>query len=350
MGMTVNKNYWSIFRVCALLAALFVSAAATAADDYGVFELIHRSDLGYEETLEAVSAALTASELTVHTSHEVRVPESAQSGHVYVLTSPAYRSLANGESPRTVSAQVLRVAVYTWGDEQKTLINMANPVAHAMLFYANSENYERLVDGAKAAAAEIRAAVSHVSGESVSIQQSPARSEKHYRKFKGDGPARMMAKFRTFHKSQLVIAESTGDDVSAVSAIVEGLLEGASSLDPSEPVDWEQLVKIQFGEDAVYLGLSNPFLEDKMIRINSRFRSDGKTENAPYPGVDHVAALPTEVLIIAEEGQTKLLHYGQMWRMQLYFWDSGYRAFTANVGTPSAIVNSIEDVLASGFE
>ena len=31
-----------------------------------------------------------------------------------------------------------------------------------------------------------------------------------------------------------------------------------------------------------------------------------------------------------------------MWRMQLYFWDSGYRAFTANVNVPGKIANSIE--------
>jgi len=34
-----------------------------------------------------------------------------------------------------------------------------------------------------------------------------------------------------------------------------------------------------------------------------------------------------------------------MWRMQLYFWDSGYRAFTANVGVPGDIVNSIESAV-----
>ena len=82
-----------------------------------------------------------------------------------------------------------------------------------------------------------------------------------------------------------------------------------------------------------------------MIGINSRFRSDGKTDEFPYPGVDHVAALPTDVLVIKEDGETHVLQYGQMWRMQLYFWDSGYRAFTANVGVPTAIFDSIEDLL-----
>ena len=79
-----------------------------------------------------------------------------------------------------------------------------------------------------------------------------------------------------------------------------------------------------------------------MVRINSRFREDDKSDLSPYPGVDHVPALPTDVLIQKDGDETLVLHYGQMWRMQLYFWDSGYRAFTANVGVPGDIAKSIE--------
>ena len=333
-----------------LVSVLFLASNfATAAEKYGIFNLIHRSDTGFQETLEAVASALEASELIVHASHEVRVPDDKQRAHVFVLTAPAYQALAANESPRTVSAQVLRVAVYTWGEEQKTLVNMANPVAHAMVFYAKSDNYDELLDGARSAAADIRAALSDIPGEAVSTQQKPMRSEKHYRKFKGDGPARMMAKFRTFQKSQLLIHETADQDVSAISAAVEGILQETNVFDVSKPTGWEPIVQIPFGDDAVYFGVSNPYIEDKMIRINSRFRSDGKSDEAPFPGVDHVAALPAEVLILNEDGKTKVLHYGQMWRMQLYFWDSGYRAFTANVGVPGAIAKSINSLLSAGL-
>jgi len=82
-----------------------------------------------------------------------------------------------------------------------------------------------------------------------------------------------------------------------------------------------------------------------MISINSRFRKDYKSDLSPYPGVDHVTALPTELLIVRERGMTQVFQYGQMWRMQLYFWDSGYRAFTANMGVPDDIVDSIEEAV-----
>ena len=346
--MTSSQKNSVVPIVFAILIAF--PTMARAAEEYGIFEAIHRSSGNYEETLQAVSVALESSGLTIHGHHEVRVPEQKQQAHVFILTSPDYLAAASAESPRTVSAQVLRVAVYTWGENQQTMVNMANPVAHAMVFYSGSENYDTLLAGAATAAAEIRAALSELPGESVSDHQEPMRSEKHYNKYKGDGPARMMAKFRRFEKSQLLIHETAEEDFETTTSAVMSILSESDAADVSEPTGWEPLVQIPIGDDAVYVGVSSPYLEDKMIRINSRFRSDGKTDSAPYPGTDHVAALPTEILIVREDGRTKVLHYGQMWRMQLYFWDSGYRAFTANVGVPSAIANSIEDLLSENLE
>lgn len=346
--MTTFQQHLS--KLAALTFFCLISGVAQSADEYGIFELLNEASGSYAETLAAVDTALQESNLTLHAQHEVRVPDQKQRAHVFVLTSPDYQALAVNESPRTVSAQVLRVAVYTWGDDQKTRVNMANPVPHAMVFYAGSTNYDKLVAGAGRAASDIRKALSGVPGESVSVQQSPQRTEKHYRKFKGDGPARMMAKFRTFRKSQLVIHEAEESDFTEVTATVTTALAAAKAEGIDEPVAWDALVQIPFGENAVYIGVSNPYIEDRMIRINSRFRSDGKSDDAPFPGVDHVAALPTEILILKDEGQTKVLHYGQMWRMQLYFWDSGYRAFTANVGVPSAISNSIEDFVEESLQ
>jgi len=327
------------------LAALFLAPPSFSADRYGIFETLLESSLSFSETTAAVETAFDESSLVLHGSHEVRVPDDKYQAKVYVLTSPDYQAAAAEESVRTVSAQVLRIAVYTQGDEKKTFVNMANPVAHAMVFYANSSNYDALLNAAKAAASEIRELVAAVPGEALSVQQEPMRTEKHYRKYKGDGPARMMAKFRTFEKSQLLIEEAAASDFDATLEKVTAALAASTVSDASDSVGWETVTQIKLRDDAVYIGLTNPYIEDKMVRINSRFRGDSKSELSPYPGVDHVAALPTDVLVLKEGDETLVLHYGQMWRMQLYFWDSGYRAFTANVGVPSAIANSIKDTI-----
>jgi uncharacterized protein (DUF302 family) len=308
-----------IWMAVITIAALFSAPLSFAADEkIGIFELIRVSNVSFDETTAALDAALATSGLQLHAIHDVRVPDDLHKARVYVMTSPSYGDAAGDESPRTVSAQVLRLAVYTSGDDQSTYVNMANPVAHAMVYYADSDNYDALLSAAAAAAESIRQLAAAVPGDAVSQQLEPTR------------------------KSQLEILEDSADNFDAVVEKVEAALRDSSVSDADDTTGWETVAVIRLRDDAVYLGLTNPFIEDRMVRINSRFRKDGKSDNSPYPGVDHVSALPTDVLIIKDGGMTKVLHYGQMWRMQLYFWDSGYRAFTANVGVPNAIAKSIE--------
>ena len=340
--------------VISLLALLSWAPASLADESIGIFETIRESSVSFSETTDAIESALAKSgtELVLHASHVGRVPDDMHQAKVYVLTSPAYAEAAAGESPRTISAQMLRIAVFTSGDEQKTFINMANPVAHAMVFYADSPNYKTakykgLLAASKTAAAEIRKLVANVPGEAVKFPAGPTRTEKKYRKFNGDGPAKMMAKWRNWEESQLLIEEGAAAEFDAIVEKVAAKFASGTVSDASDSTGWDVITQLRLRDDAVYFGLSNPYIEDKMIRINSRFRSEGKSELSPFPGVDHVSALPTEVLVVKDGGKTLVLHYGQMWRMQLYFWDSGYRAFTANVGVPGTIANSIEEAVGA---
>ena len=56
----------------------------------------------------------------------------------------------------------------------------------------------------------------YVPGDARSVQLEPRRSEKHYNKYKGDGPARMMAKFRKWESSQLEILSDSAENFDAV--------------------------------------------------------------------------------------------------------------------------------------
>ena len=328
-----------------LVALTFWAPLSFADDKIGIFETILESSASFSETNTALEQAIGGSKLQLHGTHVVAVPGGKHQARLYVLTSPAFLDAAAGESPRTASAQLLRIAVFTSGDKQNTFVNMANPVPHAMIFFAESENYDVLVKAAGDVAIEMRELVRAIPGNIVSTQTSPLRKEKKYRGFNGDGPAKMMAKFRTWDKSQLPILEDTADNFDAVVDKVVAKLGDGEVASADEAGGWEIVSNIRLRDDVVHIGLTNPYIEDKMIGINSRFRKEGKSDLSPYPGVDHVAALPTELLIVREGDKSLVLQYGQMWRMQLYFWDSGYRAFTANVGVPGNIVESIEEAV-----
>ena len=331
--------------IVVLVALSFWAPLLFADDEIGVFETLLESSVSFDETNEALGMAIAASNLQLHGTHVLRVPEEKHQAKVYVLTSPGLIEAAASEAPRTASAQILRIAVFTSGDEQNTFVNMANPVPQAMIFFDESGDYDALLKAAGAAAQEMRDLVAEIPGNVVSAQSEPLRKEKKYRGFNGDGPAKMMAKFRTWDESQLPLFEDSSDNFDAVVEKVLANLSNDEVVDAEQAGGWEVISKIQLRDDVVHIGLTNPFIEDRMIGINSRFRKDGKSDLSPYPGVDHVAALPTDLLIVKEGGKTLVLHYGQMWRMQLYFWDSGYRAFTANMGVPGDIVESIEEAV-----
>ncbi|RLA27529.1 MAG: hypothetical protein DRR11_18115, partial [Gammaproteobacteria bacterium] len=255
----MNFEAKAVFQ--AALAVIFVSGgsvAAAADDDIGIFETLHESSVSFEETSAAVESGLRASGLTLHAVHDVRVPENAQQARVYVLTSPEYMAAAAGESPRTISAQILRVAVYTFGDDLKTFVNMANPRAHAMVYYVDSDDYDGMLNAAGTAAQTIRDAISAVPGAALGIQQSPLRSEKHYNKYKGDGPARMMAKFRRFEKSQRPISELAAADFADTVSKVSAKLAASTAGDAEDEDGLELVTQIPVGENAVYFGVTSP--------------------------------------------------------------------------------------------
>ena len=320
---------------------------AFAAEDYGIFERILEASGSFTDTTAALEKALAESKLTLQAKRDLTYTDKVQQARVYVLTSPAYMEAAKDETPDTISAQVLRIGVYEFGEGKKVHINMGNPSAHAMVFYAGSKNYDKLLAAAKATAQEIKDVAAKVPGKQVSVQLEPIRAEKTLNKFNGDGPAKMMAKFRNWKESQNEVFKDKAEKFDAVVARVENTLRASQDKGVEDSSGWRLISKIPVGSNAVYFGITNDYTENKCIRINSDFRSEGKSKDAPYPGVDHAPAMPMEVLVINDGKEVKVVQYGEMWRMQLYFWDSGYMAFAKNTLIPSIIFSSIDQTLTA---
>jgi len=320
---------------------------AFAAEEYGIFERILEASGSFTDTTAALEKALAESKLTLQAKRDLTYTDKVQQARVYILTSPAYMEAAKDETPDTISAQVLRIGVYEFGEGKKVHINMGNPSAHAMVFYAGSKNYDKLLAAAKATAQEIKDVAAKVPGKQVSVQLEPVRAEKTLNKFNGDGPAKMMAKFRNWKESQNEVFKDKAEKFDAVVARVENTLRASQDKGVEDSSGWRLISKIPVGSNAVYFGITNDYTENKCIRINSDFRSEGKSKDAPYPGVDHAPAMPMEVLVINDGKEVKVVQYGEMWRMQLYFWDSGYMAFAKNTLIPSIIFSSIDQTLTA---
>ncbi len=342
----------SLRRIGIVIGALFLVAfgwvgSAQAADEYGIFVRVLDASGSFEETTAALEKSLAESKLTLQAKEDLKIPDGVQKARVYILTSPGYMGAAKDLPPNTISAQILRIGVYEYGAGKKTQINMANPIAHAMVFYAGTEQYPQMIAAAQAVTQEIKDVVARVPGTQTSVQLEPTRTEKALNKFNGDGPAKMMAKFRNWSESQNLVFSDKPENFAATVAKVENLLNASKDKGTDDASGWKLISKIPVGSNAVYFGISNAYTENKAVRINSDFRSDGKSKDAPYPGVDHAPALPLEVLVINTGKGVQVVQYGEMWRMQLYFWDSGYLAFTKNTLVPNTIFGSIDKVLTA---
>ncbi|HXZ45878.1 MAG TPA: hypothetical protein VEH02_04025 [Pseudolabrys sp.] len=332
-----------------ILAFAFVLGLgnAHAADEYGIFERILEASGSFNDTTAALEKALAESKLTLHAKRDLTYSDKVQQARVYIVTSPAYMDAAKAESPDTISAQILRIGVYEYGPGKKVHIDITNPVAHAMVFYFGSKNYDKLLAAARATEQELKDVAAKVPGQAVAVQLEPIRTESALNKFNGDGPAKMMAMWRNWKESQNQVFSDKPENFEAVVARVEKTLRASQDKGVDDASGWQLLSKIPVGTNAVYFGITNDYTENKCIRINSDFRSEGKSKDAPYPGVDHAPAMPMEVLVINDGKNVKVVQYGEMWRMQLYFWDSGYMAFAKNTLIPNIIFSSIDTTLNS---
>ncbi len=345
--MTIKPitRYGAVFAVA--LAILGWCTNAVASEKYGVFERILDASGTFDQTTAALEQSLAGSNFVLHAKEDLAVPGNVQQARVYILTSPTYEDAAKDMAPNTISAQILRVAVYTYGPGRKTQIDMANPVALAMVYYAGTKQYPQLIAAAKTVSQQIQDVVAKIPGTPVTVQLPPTRSESDLNSFDGDGPAKMMAKWRNWSESQDTVYKTNADDFAATVAKVEASLKASKDKGSDNPSGWRLVAKIPVGTNAVWFGITNTYTESKCIRINSDFRSTGKSKDAPYPGVDHAPALPLEVLVINNGKHVQVAQYGEMWRMQLYFWDSGYLAFAKNTLIPNTIFGSIDTALTA---
>ena len=336
-----------IGSVAALAAALVTVPAMAAKVKYGVFQKVLEADGDFDEATAALEQSIANSGLQLLGTLNWAVPNDAQKCRTYVLTSPTFNqaALQNGLPAKAVSALILRIGVYeAYG---KVHINMANLDALANVYFEGQKNRDALMQAAKAAKQELVQVIQAVPGRFIAEaegQQEPIRKVKAYRGYNGDGPAKMMAKWRDWQESLLTVKEVDGS--TGLDSIIDEIKNNAAKSLQADPDKGWKVVGVTKYDDGAWIGISNRYTELKCVGINSDFRFGDKTDDTRYPGVDHAPALPLELVIYkGDNGKWKIAQYGEMWRMQLYYWDSGYAAFAKNTLIPAIIFGDIEDLV-----
>jgi hypothetical protein len=341
----IRKRGAIINLIAVALMLVFVSTAMAKSQEIGVFQKVLEADDDFAEATAELEKSIANSSLELLGKMDIDVPDNVQKCRTYILTSPAFNEAAmNNSLPAdAISVLILRIGVYQ--ADGKTNINIANVDALANVYFEDAKNQDALMTAASAAKNELIQVIQAVPGKVVNTQQEPIRKAKKYRGYDGDGPAKMMAKFRNFRESLLTAKEVDGS--TSLDAIIDDLKNNAaSSMQADKEKGFKVVATKKFDDKAAWLGITNQYTELKCININSDFRFSDKKDNNKYPGVDHAPALPLELVVYkGKDGKWQIAQYGEMWRMQLYFWDSGYAAFAKNTLIPSIIFGDIEDMV-----
>ena len=89
---------------------------------------------------------------------------------------------------------------------------------------------------------------------------------------------------------------------------------------------------------AVIFGVAKSKMEKRAFTIAGEKRSSGSYK---FPGTDHGAAFPVEVIVYKDDGRVKVVTLDGMYRMKLYFEDAGMWAFMKNMRMPGQIEDEI---------
>jgi uncharacterized protein (DUF302 family) len=303
--------------MAALVAAAFLiissGQASAAARTQGVYvKVFEGMKADINDTGKKAEAALKGAGFEVLAAYDNGVPEGCKMrAMTIVFTKPAYAEKVLSGGPEKGFALPLRLGLYE--DEAGLNAALTNPVSiDRTIFQGNSmdEPAQKVVD-------EVIAALKTV-GPTVDKQIGQIRDTGDITGM-GGGP----------FPEKVVKAASSGKAPSAVADALKKI---------SNKAGWHMVYEYKVSDNVSIVGLTNFKTEGRAFGIAGEARASKANK---FPGIDHAAAFPIEVVIYKSGGATTAAILKEMWRMKLYFQDAGNWAFMKNMGMPGQIQDEL---------
>ncbi len=265
-------------------------------------------------------------------------------------------------------AGFLRVGIYE--DQNGVNVNIIDPETITRIvfndLYENDkeDEYKVVVEKSKTFKTELIKVLHGVNlGELVNIPMEPIRDDEDLAESSKD--MFMMVGQMTFFNDEdqfpVIYSTNKTNDISAQSLSsefagnlkdyipTEDDIEYRWTPNPKSDLKWKVISKINSPDgNAVLLGITRPRTEGVSFNIAGMSREDDANM---YPGIDHTAAYPVEVLFIEEDGKVNVYTAREMFRMDMYFWDAGMSAFMDHMSMPGILDDSIQkSLLGKKFE
>lgn len=304
--------------LAAVLAACVLSPPAPAAlveKTQGVYVTLLsglKADVG--ETAAKAEAALKSAGFTVLASFDNGVPRGCQAKArtIVFASEPWAAEVLSGGADKAFGLP-MRLAVY--GDASGASVALVNSVSLLRTLHASDAKdaaARKVVDDVAAALAPL--------GD-VSPKQTGQLRDNGAIGGMGGG---------AFPDKVVPILAPARPPAEVAEALRTGIADAGG---------WRAVYAYKASDDVFVVGLTNAKTEGRAFGIAGEKRA---TEANPFPGLDHAAAFPIEVVVTKKGAGSSVTLLKEMWRMKLYFQDAGNWAFMKNMQMPGDIQSEIE--------
>lgn len=306
-------RFLASFALAVLLAP--PASAAGAEKTQGVYVTLlsgHKADVG--ETAVRAESALKGAGFEILGSFENGVPAGCgEKARTIVFASPAWTAEVLAGGADKAFGLPMRVAVYS--DPSGVSVAVVNPVSLLRTFYGSD-----VKDAAALKAVEAVAAALAPLGAIAPKQAGQLRDSGAIGGMGGGAFPDKIVPILAPAKAPAEVAE----------AIRTGVAEAAG---------WRSVYAYKASDDVWVVGLTNAKTEGRAFGIAGEKRA---AQSNPFPGLDHAAAFPIEVVVTKKGAGSSVTLLKEMWRMKLYFEDAGNWAFMKNMQMPGDIQKEIE--------
>lgn len=311
-----------------LCAAFLFVASMSFASEYGVYvKVIEKAKGGVDEVSSRVESVLRATGWEVLATYSTGVPEGCKfRSRVVVFSSPAYAKPIMSNGVKAAFALPLRVGIY----EDETGVNVAvlNPASLNRTVIHDT----KLADLSLSTINSIVEVIARdVTGSAVKKQIGEIRTK---------GKVGGMGGGDFLDKIEEVYAASDDSDAT-FKKVSENVRKGI--LDNRK--NWKLIYSLDLSsQGAVIFGVTETKMEGRAFRIAGEKRS---SDSYKFPGIDHNAAFPIEVIVYRDGGKVKVALLDEMYRMKVYFEDAGKWAFMKNMRMPGQIQEELVEMVSA---
>lgn len=314
-----------------LLVFFLTLSPALAAEEYGTFvKVVENASGSFDEVSSAVESGLKKAGWDILATFNPGVPEGCEfRSRVVVFTSQKYAQTIMEHGVKSAFALPLRAGIYE--DETGIHVAVVNPASINRTIIGEAD----LDDLSLATSNSIVEAIAGaVQGDAVKKQVGQMRKK---------GRVGGMGGGDFFDKIEEVYKASDDDDGS-FNKVVDGVRSGI--LDNEK--NWSLIYSYDLSSyDTVVFGMTETGMEGRAFSIAGEKRS---SKSYRFPGLDHGAAFPIEVIVYKEDGGVKVVTMDGMYRMKLYFEDAGMWAFIKNMGMPGDIEDDVVEISISQLD